>query len=646
MTLFVYVGGVDVSSAIMLDDGIAELTEAADGQQTESQITVDDPSLTRTFLELARVVVNETACTPPRCFTGIVTEAVQTRGRNPLGRAWKLTVTDLNELLHRRVLRGSGAKRPSETGTQRITWLLSTTGMSGIVFDNGQVMANAWAYDPADYRGRYADDVLASIISASAANRWTFFVYWDDTTGQPSLFYGDLTTTTFDSTMKITNVLANLGSLIVAPLEGNDLTGEGAGIYDGVYIDWVGGPTYLQRASTFATYGVHRDGILESTRINNSTTALRHANTFLDIHAGPVETIRCTVKLPRAQVNLIRAGHRIPVYVSDFEGFDDPGYTFARVTRRTFAFASMTDQLYDVSLELSTRGIAQTGGGDPGTFPTPPPGLPRIVQDKSSNAGSVLMDEMPALGHLMTCEIAHRGTGIGTLSGWTLLDTCDNGTWPGAVFWRIADGVTQSVGPPSGSAGYQMHVTEWDDGVILDPTYGVLNSQSGTAVSAGGPITPPAGSTVVGLGVYTTFFTYAWTPAAGVSTFYDGVYFSGGAPRMSVGYRTNVSGSTVIDGTLASADAWAGITYAVHADTTSNPPTSGQWIYDEIVTMTGATGTTAFGYAAGSLLVKVDGVTISKASFTETDPATGTFTLSWTPDTDEVVTVTYQGISG
>jgi hypothetical protein len=54
-------------------------------------------------------------------------------------------------------------------------------------------------------------------------------------------------------------------------------------------------------------------------------------------------------------------------------------------------------------------------------------------------------------------------------------------------------------------------------------------------------------------------------------------------------------------------------------------------------------GDLGFPYASGSLEIKVDNVLISRASYTENNTA-GTFTLSWTPDTDEVVTARAQGI--
>jgi hypothetical protein len=55
-------------------------------------------------------------------------------------------------------------------------------------------------------------------------------------------------------------------------------------------------------------------------------------------------------------------------------------------------------------------------------------------------------------------------------------------------------------------------------------------------------------------------------------------------------------------------------------------------------------GTTAFPYAPTSLLVKVDGVLISPASYTETDPNAGDFALAWLLDGDETVLVQYQAL--
>ena len=46
----------------------------------------------------------------------------------------------------------------------------------------------------------------------------------------------------------------------------------------------------------------------------------------------------------------------------------------------------------------------------------------------------------------------------------------------------------------------------------------------------------------------------------------------------------------------------------------------------------------------GSLLVKVDGLIISPASYVEDDPSCGDFHLTWQIDSDEVVSVKYTGL--
>ncbi len=56
-----------------------------------------------------------------------------------------------------------------------------------------------------------------------------------------------------------------------------------------------------------------------------------------------------------------------------------------------------------------------------------------------------------------------------------------------------------------------------------------------------------------------------------------------------------------------------------------------------------STGTTMFPFADRSLLVKVDGVLISTASYVEDDGLCGDFHLTWQIDPDETVTVQYQG---
>lgn len=595
MTFYLGIGGTDVAGKMVLPDGLGEVTSAADGQPNECLITVDDPDGTMTFLELDQVIAAESACAFPRMFTGIVTQAVHRRGtyKDGPGRVWDITFTDLNERMHRRVLHAADADRPSETGTERLDWLMGTVALNGLLTDNGQIMANAWQYDPADYRGEYADDVLSSIVSASAVSRWTFFAYWDPVAEDPSLFYGDVTTTTYDSTLALTNYLPDKDdSTIFAPYIDTALTSEAEGIYDGVYVNWEGGRLYRQRASTFAAYGIHRDGVMDSVRINNATTADRHAETWLDYHSGPTRIVTCTVQLPRDKVNLLDAGMRVAAYFTHIEGYDDPGYTYARVTRRSVSFTNGRNDLYDVRLELSNRGISQSGGGgSPGDFPLLPP---------------------PAPVHWWSGSLVIYGDGGPDIP---------------------ADGQAWSY--PNGKAlgnveTYTYHLEWVDDGHLYARGIGIQSVYTfplggGGSNNCLGGIGPPDGPIS-----YTLDGTFS-TPSSGT---FDGAALVYVATTAAAGPHDHLAHGTLtfwID-----PDGW-------DTGDTPSPPSPGQWVLGEVLAMSGAVGTTVWPYAAGSPKVRVDGVLISSASYAETDPAAGTITLSWTPDADETVTIDYQG---
>ena len=253
--------------------------------------------------------------------------------------------------------------------------------MAGVVHDNGAIAANSWTYEATDFRGQTALDVLESIVSASGELGRVFFVYWDHAAGEPSLFYASPNAVLNTSTLRISNVLADVDdSTTFAPYVGSDLDAKGEAIFDGVYVNWTGGTTYLQRPSTFTTFGVHVDGEFTWDRITNSTYALAHANTFLDRHAGQVDTINCTVRLPRDKVNFIDAGMRIEVKFEHIPGFTS--WTFTRVTRRTIILrpgsrTSTTTSSWSCPSGGSTRPAAGIRASSPRHRPTAPRCRPR-----------------------------------------------------------------------------------------------------------------------------------------------------------------------------------------------------------------------------------------------------------------------------
>jgi hypothetical protein len=122
---------------------------------------------------------------------------------------WTVDLVDVNSLLDRDIIQGADdaahGHRAAETDVARITWLLSSSYMSHI-HDNGLFStANPKAMDANDYRGQYGGDVLRD---ASVQFGKNFFAYYDEASGQDSLFYDDPNSTAYDSGKFLSNVLS------------------------------------------------------------------------------------------------------------------------------------------------------------------------------------------------------------------------------------------------------------------------------------------------------------------------------------------------------------------------------------------------------------------------------------------------------
>jgi hypothetical protein len=666
MTLTITYGGADVTDDVWLEGGIISLTSTANGSaDSVAALSVDDPDGGTTLLPLGEVIVEESACSDSRCFTGTALNLRISRGpyRSGPGRVWEFDVPDLNELMKRRILRGSDANRPAESGSDRIDWLLTTVGMAGVVFDNGAIAANSWTYEATDYRGQYALDVMESIVSASGELGRVFFVYWDQTAGQPSLFYASPNAVLNDSTLAITNVMSDVDdSTVFAPYVGSDLEAQGEAIFDGVYVVYTGGVLYRQRASTFTTYGVHVDGTFTWDRITNATYAATHAETFLDRHSGQIDTINCTVRLPRDKVNFIDAGMRIQVKFEHLPGFTS--WTYTRVTRRTLVLTAGTNLFYDLQLELSVRGLDQTGGGSPGTFPhqDSPPGIVQRKFGDTGVTGTITLDTDPTEGNWLVAGISSRGTAITLSAGWT--EHPHGSITPGSDVGKMA---YRQVGPGESAVvtlvtagGGQSEVWEVSgiDGTPDTTSFADVDTFVQPASIDAGTLSPTAGINALmflflvqhnsdygGNGPTTMSTPSGWTldgeyEVANVGDLHPNVQASSRQVTSTSGtYGT----SSTIGGAAFNYAGWGGLALVFAGSSSSSAPDKGQWVYGEVVTITGTSGTTRFPYATGSLIVHVDGVVITRASYVETNPITGDFDLTWDPDPDEVVTVDYQG---
>ena len=663
MTQFYNVGGVDVpANTVRLVGGLEGLTSAADGSVAEAQCAVDDPTGSLTFLSMATFKFTETACSQPRCFTGFIHNVKVSRGpylTGP-GRVWTFDIWDLNNLLHQRVLRGSGADRPGETANARLTWLLASVGLAGLVYDNGLIGSNTNPYDAADYRGKYPDEVLQDICLASGGTPWIFFVYWDNSAQQASLFFNNPAVALRDSTLTISNVNADLSATCFAPI-GPELSGTGEDVYDGLYFIYKGTPLYRQRAATFTAFGIHRDAVFETDRVGSAATASAHADIWLLLHSGQIDTINCTIQVPAASVNLLDAGMRVQVKFSHLPGYTS--FTWTRVTRRTILLADQTNEYYLLQLELSVRGINQAGGGNPGAFPAPPgctAASVGIVQSATAGATNVVLPATPIVGNTLLWLVAGRtsGTYVPPTGTWTQLgptETCNRnvvGDYPIKIYSKpveVTDTATFTLTPniTAGSRGFLVEIQG-------TPTYDVGDGASVIyGVNATVSITPTAGKvallvSLADLATDSSAYTPPWsTPATGMTELFDTGPL---APQVGINYQVvaSTSGSYTVGSTgniNGTGDTAAVIGIALYCTGTDNPPMPGQWVGinpPEYVVMSGVNGTTAFAFADGSLRVFYDNVE-QTAAIVSYDGAAKTFVMAGAPLPGWQVRVEYQG---
>ena len=341
---------------------------------------------------------------------------------------------------------------------------------------------------------------------------------------------------------------------------------------------------------------------------------------------------------------------------------DLPGFHYMRVTQVTIQQAPDNPDYYDVILELSNSGLSSTGGGgapSPRDFPhTASP--PSIVQ-QVSGAGSLTMPAAITPGDTLVAVLNCRGTATWNYAaaGYTLVQrqAISGGANETISVYKIA-GASESqtlalvIADQSGT-WYELPGTWTPD--TMDTSIG-----AGSPATSG-PITVAAGSIVFAASAYGNGGAYdsgaggfVTTPGSGWTEDYDApTPFPNKAPTSWTAHRfdsgsitgssSNSAAGGAADGFGVGTTNWAAQVVAFTSSVSNDPPSPGQWVLGEVASMAGAVGTLDFPYADGSLRVKVNGILISSASITETNPAAGTFTLAWSPDADETVRVDYQG---
>jgi hypothetical protein len=265
-------------------------------------------------------------------------------------------LNDLNELLGRKTITGTDGNRPAETVSTRLTWLLASAYLTGLVYDNGFVAASAISLPATDYTGQNAASVVMDLALAAHFNH---FVYPDPTTNQASLWFDDSNTSSnYDSGKYISNVLSDLDNAAI--VAGTATVFEQAGdwsvesdptrCYSGVYLPYAKGFKYLTDA-TIATTFTARDGSAPNANVKTDAQANTVAINFLADNATEDVRINCTIRVAAKQANAIKAGQLVQYKNSAIPAFTT--YQPCRVLQRALSQPEETDQFYQIPLVLS-----------------------------------------------------------------------------------------------------------------------------------------------------------------------------------------------------------------------------------------------------------------------------------------------------
>lgn len=688
MTRRFYVDGVEqTDTSARLVGPVEGLTCAADGSYATSRWAVRDRTGSLSYGQLQQWAVEEDTAADPRLFTGLTYGIMVTRGPFRVGakREYGFEVDDLNAYLHMDTMPAATGKRQAESFATRIAWFLTTPGMAGVVFDNGLVASRpGFMYDESDYRKSYHDDVLQDM-----ARGWIFFLYWDASAApgeEISLFFDLPTSAVHTSTLSISSVAADCGRIddpatTVYPVAADPeptLTRSGAQMYCKVDYTFIGGQNIVRHNATTHTLlfgsnpNLHRTAVISTDKVGHLATAEAQCALFLANHATQIDEITCRVKVPSDKVTLINAGMWLPIRFAQFPDYSGTGGG-SRITRKTLPRMESTNGYDDIDLTLSTRGASAISGGDPGDFPHVTSCAPTSGSVVQVSIGTVLsgtwfavMAAPVTIGNTLVRYAPKRDAPTGPA-------TPTFGEWI-----ETPPGLFTNLGNDGAKCWYRPVLPADTDHVDIDPNINsndvvielegsltLVDSDNGSGSGvAGTPVTTPAvtpttGSPAAILGFVNGFlgpgtaFGDLYTPAAGWTQLAD-VSDGAGHPNSVVLYKhvTSASGSYTPEATAVYDGTWVTQSLAFVCDAANSPPSPGTWVFGEVVTMSTvggvSTGATAFVWAAGSLRVKVDGVTISPASYVDTGaaltPATGDFALTWELDGDETVTVDYQGI--
>lgn len=335
--------------------GFSFSESALSGTLAMSSVQVDDAGADIDIVGHHGFKVVESACSWRTLFRGFFADRNVGRGdseRTGASRVWDATVVDANGVLQFEVIRGSTAKRPRETDTERLAWILGSGYKGPVSSSDANVLGYDVDLDKADYTGMTMADVLADCGGASGAN---YFAVWDDDHDEYRLHYYRPTRAFNTSALAISNVPGEAdGDATFAPSFDGRLARDPSRVYSGVLLRYGERDSYVFRdsATVLAAIGHRRETTLQDASVRTAAQAEAKADRYLSEGETELDTITLTLhKVPPSRVNLVRAGQRIACTFSHLPGYSSAQWM--RVTRRTVTQDGEDQLHYAVTLELS-----------------------------------------------------------------------------------------------------------------------------------------------------------------------------------------------------------------------------------------------------------------------------------------------------
>jgi hypothetical protein len=368
VTLAYTYDGVALTHAVKPSD-VSLASGAEVGNPLTSKLVIEDPAGTLTLLGHRSFVVEESACSQPRLFTGWTTERGIGRAYaagqfgNSTARVHDMSIIDLNALFRFRIISGTDGNRPEETSDARLAWLLGSSYLSGLIADTGFVISNTRVVDAADYRTRYPEDVMRDLMDR-AVGLLNYFAFWDATAAAVGLWLNYVDVALGDSTLRISNVLSDEDSVTFPPEDDTKpLSRQPENVFSEVIVEYAHGTKRLfrSRASTATKY-IRRGTTLSRPWTGKVTTARNQAEAFLNQHANELDRITVTIKVPAASVGLITVGQRMDVKFSHLPGYTS--FTSMRTVLVRYRPTDDTAQFYFVDLELVAPRATTDGASD------------------------------------------------------------------------------------------------------------------------------------------------------------------------------------------------------------------------------------------------------------------------------------------